>query len=312
MKHNSSPRGSVLITGASSGIGRASTLALTQAGFRVFAGVRRESDGAALLAAATGSLIPVILDVTDAQSIATAAEWISTTVGPAGLTGLVNNAGVGLTGPTEVVPVADIRGLYEVNVFGQVAVIQAFLPLLRAGSGRMINLGSIGDRLSLPFGAALASSKWAFASITESLRMELRPWGIHVVLIEPASIHTETVDKAEADAQRRLERMSPGERARYGPAYTAMTSRFLAGEREGSGPDVVAGTIVRAMTARRPRTRYLVGKDSGRLAFLARWAPDRLFDRIRIRLFGLPAGFGSAAAGEPTTPTLTAVQGAQQ
>lgn len=285
----------IVITGASSGMGRSTALALAAAGYRTFAGVRRASDGQALVEAdVTGRLTPVIIDVADPDSIAAAAIEVGDAVGPAGLAGLVNNAGIGVTGPTEAVAVDDVRRLYEVNVFGQVAVTQAFLPLLRAGAGRIVNIGSIGDRLSLPFGAALASSKWAFASITESLRMELRPWGIHVVLVEPASIYTETVDKTQADAARVLAEMSPANRERYGPAYQEMIERFLAGEREGSSPDVVADVIEKIFAARRPRTRYLVGKDSWRLAFVARWMPDRVFDLIRIRLFGLPKGFGTA------------------
>ncbi len=286
-----------VITGASTGIGRATALTLTAQGYRVFAGVRQHADGQALVRAAGhggGQLIPLIIDVTDAASVGAAASEVARAVGDDGITALINNAGVGMTGPIEAIPRDDLRRIFEVNVFGQVGVIQAFLPLLRAGSGRMVNIGSIGDRLSLPFGAPLNATKWAIASITESLRLELWPWGIHVALIEPASIRTNAVQKVQDDAERVMAGMTRAQRALYGVAYQSMTQRALQRERAGSPPDVVARAVLRALSARRPRTRYVVGKDGRLLAFVARWAPDRLFDRMRIRLFGLPRQFGCA------------------
>jgi NAD(P)-dependent dehydrogenase (short-subunit alcohol dehydrogenase family) len=299
--------GSVLVTGTSSGIGRATALTLAAEGYRVFAGVRRTIDGESLVNSAQhcrGQIVPLVVDVTDAASIADAAGVVSHAVGNGGLAGLVNNAGIGMTWPVEAIPLDELRRSYEVNVFGQVAVTQAFLPLLRAGTGRVITIGSIGDRLSLPFGAPLASAKWALASITESLRLELRPWGIHVVLIEPASIHTDAIKKVEDDAERVLRQMSDRNRQLYATTYQSMTLRGLARERNGSHPDVVARAVLRALTAKRPRTRYLVGKDAYKLALISRWAPDWLFDRIRIELFGLPERFGSAVQNRPAIGAL--------
>src|SRR5262249_43288424 len=155
-------------------------------------------------------------------------------VGPAGLAGLVNNAGIEVNGPVEVVPVSELRRLYEVNVFGQVAVTQAFLPLLRAGTGRIVNIRSVVDRLSLPFWAPVGSPKWATASLTESLRLELRPWGIHVILIEPAATNTPAFDKVEAHTQRLIRQMSAPERAGYAQAYRAAITRLVAMGRHGS------------------------------------------------------------------------------
>jgi NAD(P)-dependent dehydrogenase (short-subunit alcohol dehydrogenase family) len=287
-----------VVTGTSSGIGRACALRLAAHGYRVFAGVRRLQDGQALAREAGrngGDLIPVIIDVTDHASIEAAATEVARAVGDAGVAALINNAGIGMTWPMEAIPLDELRRSYEVNVFGQVAVTQAFLPLIRAAGGRIINIGSIGDRLSLPFGAPLASSKWAIASITESLRMELRPWGIHVVLVEPATIHTDAVGKVEDDAERVMSQMSPADRQLYGDAYQAMTRRAIEQAHSGSDPDVVAQVVLRALNSKRPRTRYVVGKDGRLLAFLARWAPDRLFDAMRVRLFGLPKKFGVAA-----------------
>jgi NAD(P)-dependent dehydrogenase (short-subunit alcohol dehydrogenase family) len=293
MSATAAARPSVVVTGASTGIGRATALRLAGTGYHVFAGVRQAAHGEALRQAG-GNITPLIMDVTDVASVAEAAELAGRTVGETGLAGLVNNAGIGVTGPVEAIAPQDLRRVYEVNVFGQVAVIQNFLPLLRLGRGRMINIGSIGDRLTFPFGSPLTSSKWAIASITEALRIELRPWGIHVVLIEPASIDTETVDKTETDAERTLSAMSEANRSRYGQAYRSMTQRGMARVRRGSPPDVVAHVICRALTVKRPRTRYLVGKDARLLSAVARWAPDRLFDHMRVKLFDLPKTFGEA------------------
>jgi NAD(P)-dependent dehydrogenase (short-subunit alcohol dehydrogenase family) len=289
----SAPSGVVVVTGASSGIGRATAIRLADAGYHVFAGVRREPDGQALQARTAGALTPLRLDVTDPADVKAAADGVARTVGGAGIASLINNAGIGVTGPMEAIPLEVLRRQYEVNVFGQVAVIQALLPHLRAAGGRLINIGSIGDRLTMPFGGPLSSSKWAFASITEALRLELRPWGIHVVLVEPASIHTEAVAKLEADAERTLSLLDETQRLRYQQAYRSMVERSAARENAGSPPEVVAEVVLRALTASTPRTRYLVGKHARALAFLARWAPDPLFDRIRGRLFDLPRTLGA-------------------
>ncbi|MGR6924494.1 SDR family oxidoreductase [[Actinomadura] parvosata] len=282
-----------MVTGASSGIGQATAIRLANSGYHVFAGVRKEADGAALQHQAGGAVTPLILDVTDEPAIREAAKVIEDSGLP--LAGLVNNAGIGLTWPVEAIPLETLRWQYEVNVFGQVAVIQAFLPALRRAKGRIINIGSIGDRLTLPFAAPLCSSKWAFASITEALRMELHPWGIHTVLIEPATIRTAAVEKLRTDAEGVLEQMTEVQRAYYAVNYRAMTAKGYAREQGGSDPDAVAKVVLRALTAAKPATRYKVGKDSGLLAFVARWLPDRTFDQIRFKLFGLPPKFGSAS-----------------
>jgi NAD(P)-dependent dehydrogenase (short-subunit alcohol dehydrogenase family) len=285
-------RGAVVVTGASSGIGRACTVALAREGFEFFAGVRDVKDGQLLAESTDGRITPLLLDVTVAESVRAAAEQVADGVGALGLAALVNNAGIGVFGPVAALPVAALRRQYEVNVFGQVAVTQALLPLLRRSRGRIINVGSIGDRLTMPFGAALTSSKWALASITEGLRMELRPAGIRVILIEPASIHTEAVEKMEAQTEQTLDGFDQGDRERYGKAFRTMTRHALGRERAGSPPEAVARRVVQAITARRPRTRYLAGKHAHLLAALARWVPDRLFDPLRLKLFGLPRGFG--------------------
>lgn len=283
----------VVVTGASSGIGRATSIRLAEAGFHVFAGVRKEADGEALLRETTGTLSPLILDVTDEAAIKEAAAK----VGASGLrlAGLVNNAGVGVGWPLEAIPLETLRWQFEVNVFGQLAVIQEFLPLLRRAGGRIVNMGTIADRLTLPFGAPLTSAKWAFASITEALRVELRPDGIHVVLIEPASIRTSAADKLRDQAEETLAQMDEELGARYGKSFRSMVAKAHATEHAGSDPDVVARVVLKALTSGKPSTRYPVGKDSRKLAFLARWLPDRAFDAVKIKLFGLPKKFGAHA-----------------
>jgi NAD(P)-dependent dehydrogenase (short-subunit alcohol dehydrogenase family) len=181
---------SVVITGASTGIGAACALALDKLGYRVFAGVRHPADGERLQQQAGPRLMPIRLDVTDAASISAASHTVAAMVGERGLAGLVNNAGIGVAGPIELLPLADWRRQFEVNVFGLIAVTQTFLPLIRTGRGRIINMGSIAGRASMPFMAPYAASKHALEAITDALRLELQPWGIRVALIAPGAIAT--------------------------------------------------------------------------------------------------------------------------
>jgi NAD(P)-dependent dehydrogenase (short-subunit alcohol dehydrogenase family) len=168
-------------------------------------------------------------------------------------------------------------------------VTQAFLPLLRQAPGRLVVIGSIGDRISMPFGEPLSASKSAIASMTDAFRQELAPWGIRVVLVEPASIHTEAVDKVERDARGVVDAFPPDGRKLYQDAYQSMVRAAIAREREGSPPGLVADTIAEALTTGRPRSRYLVGKNSRLLATLAAVLPVPALDALRRRLFGLPA-----------------------
>jgi NAD(P)-dependent dehydrogenase (short-subunit alcohol dehydrogenase family) len=279
----------VLVTGASSGIGRATALALARAGWHVYAGVRRPDDGSALRAAATGELTPLIVDVTDAEQVRAAVETVTEHVGAGGLDGLVDNAGIGVAQPTELVPLDSLRWQFEVNVIGQVAVTQAFLPLLRQAKGRIVVIGSIGTRFTPPFGGPLAASKAAITSLADALRQELAPWGIQVVILEPASIRTEAVDKLEHDAQRAAREFPADGGELYRDSYLGMVDAAVKRERGGSPPTVVADLVVKVLTARRPRARYLVGKDSRLMAALARYVPTRTLDAMRRKVFRLPS-----------------------
>ncbi len=292
----------VLVTGASTGIGRACALTLDRAGFRVFAGVRKDADAAALRTAASARLTPVFLDIADAASVAGAARQVGDAVGAAGLAGLVNNAGIGVAGPVEYLPLDDLRRQFEVNVFGQVAVTQACLPLLRRARGRIVNIGSVGDRLTIPFGGALCGSKSALASLTDALRLELRPWGLRVCLIEPASIHTPAVDKTLADVEGRIRALPPEGAARYAALLRTFTARAVRRERDGSAPEVVAAAVRHALTAARPRTRYPVPGRPGRRAPHAPPPPGTRVVARRAPAAPLRPPHGLRRPGSPRAP----------
>lgn len=288
----------VVVTGASTGIGRACALLLAREGYLVFASVRKPADGDALKQEASERLIPILLDVADRESVAAAARTTAELLETHGaiLHGLVNNAGIGLTGPIEFQALDDARHVFEVNVLGQITTTQAFMPLLRSHRGRIVNICSIGDRIAIPFGGVLNGSKAAFAMISESLRLELRPWGMHVVIIEPASISTPAVAKTLGDPDGLLRRMSPDADRLYGNFFRGFTERAGARERDGSPPEVVAATVLRALRDDSPRRRYLVGKSSTILSLLPRILPDALLDKLRMKMFGLPVRFGALDA----------------
>ena len=211
-----------LVTGASTGIGAASRLDLDGRGFRVFAGIRREEDGRRIQEQATPRLTPVTLDVTDAATIAAAAETIAAAVGAAGLAGLVNNAGIAVAGPLELLPTEQVRRQFEVNVIGQIAVTQAMLPLLRCATGRIVNIGSLNGFLSPPHLASYAASKFALEAITDSLRVELRHWGILVSIVEPGVIQTPIREKSRSQADHTFDQLTPERQALYAEDIAAV------------------------------------------------------------------------------------------
>lgn len=278
----------VLVTGASTGIGEACALRLDKLGLRVFAGVRKEADGERLQQKASDRLSPVLVDVTDEASIASAAETVGAAVGDAGLAGLVNNAGISVSGPLEFLPLDDLRRQLEVNVIGQIAVTQAFLPLLRRGHGRIVNIGSSSGRMAVPFMGPYCASKFAMEALTDSLRMELRPWGIPVSIVEPGSIATPIWEKALAEADEMEKKLPQRARDLYGPAVAAMREAAVKFAQAGSPADEVAKRVAHALTAKRPKTRYLVGRNALVEATLAKLLPDRVRDGIIARQLGLP------------------------
>jgi NAD(P)-dependent dehydrogenase (short-subunit alcohol dehydrogenase family) len=300
---SSCTRPHLVVTGASSGIGRATALHLAAAGHHVYAGVRRHADAPVPPSAKSGEITPLLLDVTDPAQISAAANTVAGHTGNAGLKGLVNNAGIGVFGPLEIIPIQQFRRQLEVNVTGQLAVTQALLPLLRRSRGRIVLIGSIGTRFTPPFTGPVSASKSAIATMAEALRQELAPWDIHVVLIEPASIHTEAVDKLDRDAERLMRESDPCARTLYEDAFRRFVRIGLARERHGSPPQVVARAVARALTIRRPHSRYLVGKDSRRMAVVAAALPTPVLDTLRRKIGRQPAP-GSRATS-PATPEAT-------
>jgi NAD(P)-dependent dehydrogenase (short-subunit alcohol dehydrogenase family) len=280
------PGRTVVITGASSGIGRASALLMAREGFEVFAGVRREGDGSRLKAEGGTGINPVRIDVTDEASILAAANEVGARLGERGLDGLVNVAGIGTSGPIEFVTQDDLRRIFDVNVFGQVAVIQAFMPMLLEARGRIVNISSVGAHIAIPFGGALTASKGAFGLLSDSLRMELSGFGVRVSVIEPGAIRTPAVDKTLGDVEEVIKGLPPDGARRYGDMLRQFTKRAHARESNGSDPEVVARSVLEALTARRPRARYVVGKDSRVLTVLPRVLPDGVLDWLRMRSLG--------------------------
>jgi NAD(P)-dependent dehydrogenase (short-subunit alcohol dehydrogenase family) len=270
--------GTVVITGASTGIGRASALRLARAGFDVLAGVRREEDGAALRAD-NGRIEPVLVDVTDAGQIAALAER----VGGAPLAGLVNNAGIAVAGPLEGVPLDEVRRQYEVNVFGLLAVTQALLEPIRAGRGRIVNVGSIGGRINTPFVGPYSSSKAAVRSLSASLRRELRPWGIQVALVEPGALDTPIWRKGEEGAQETIAALPERVRTLYARPLEALVAATRKIAASAASPDDAAQAIEHALTAERPRTLYTVGRQARLQGALHSALPARAFDALVAR-----------------------------
>jgi NAD(P)-dependent dehydrogenase (short-subunit alcohol dehydrogenase family) len=277
----------ILITGTSTGIGRATTLHLAREGFRVFAGVRRQEDAVSLRGEAPDAVTPIQLDVTDAASIQQAAKEVEEAVGRAGLAGLVNNAGIGFGGPLEYADLDEMRRGYEVNVFGVMAVTQAFLPLLRRAKGRIVNLSSGAGKASTPLLGPYCSSKFALEGLSDALRIELRGAGIAVVVIEPGFVDTPMQTKGRSDIERIRDAMSDEARERYGAAMKKLEENMLRFGKNATAPETAAKVIHRALTSPRPRTRYPVGNDARLLVPLTRILPDRAKDGILGRLIGL-------------------------
>jgi NAD(P)-dependent dehydrogenase (short-subunit alcohol dehydrogenase family) len=269
--------GAVVVTGASSGIGEACARRLAGLGFQVFAGVRKPEDGERLQREIPG-VTPLPIDVTDANSIARAVQTLREATGDAGLAGLVNNAGVAVPAPIEHQPIEDFRHQLEVNLVGQVAVTQAFLPQLRAARGRIVNISSIGGKVAVPLLGAYAASKFGLEGFSDTLRRELRPWGIRVAVIEPGTIATPIWDKGIQSGDELEASLSEQARRDYGPLITTVRTASEQGARTGLPPDAVAKDVAHALTAKRPRTRYLVGREAKSRALLARRVGDRAVD----------------------------------
>lgn len=282
----------VVITGASTGIGAACARHLDALGFTVFAGVRREEDGVALVTSISPRVRAILLDVTDSASIAAAAQGVEqtlATIAPnAGLAGLVNNAGIAVPGPIEAVPLADARRQLDVNVLGPMAVTQAFLPLLRIGRGRIVNMSSIAGLAATPFLGWYGASKFALEALTDALRMELQPWGIEVCSIEPGAIATPVWERSARLAEQVSREADPERLALYETAMARVRDVIQQAADRAIAASAVAQVVGEALTVVRPKTRYLVGTDAKFRAWMKQLCSDRMQDRLVARFMNLP------------------------
>jgi NAD(P)-dependent dehydrogenase (short-subunit alcohol dehydrogenase family) len=271
---------SVVVTGASTGIGAACASHLVQLEFDVFAGVRTAADGDALRLKAGDRLVPVLLDVTSDEAIRVARDQVAERVAGRGPIGLVNNAGFALAGPLELLDREEVRHQLEVNTIGPLAVVQAFLPLLRAAGGRIVNMSSISGRATMPFLGAYSASKSALEAMSDALRVELGPWGIAVSLIEPGAVVSEIWHRSRDAAERKLNRIPPDHVALYRPALERLRDVTAQAERRAIPSSEVAKVVASALTCKRPKSRYLIGHDARLRALMKFWLPDRLQDAV--------------------------------
>ncbi|MEO3806104.1 SDR family NAD(P)-dependent oxidoreductase [Nonomuraea sp. B1E8] len=265
----------VLVTGATGGIGRAIVKALS--GYTVLAGVRHKSD-------ALNGVRQVVMDVADPDSVAAAAKEITREVGDHGLYAVVNNAGVIVQGPLELVPPGELRRQFEVNTLGPAYVTQAFLPLLRLGRGRVINISASTARVPVPLLSALSGSKAALAAMSAALRLELAAWNIPVIVVEPGSTATEIFAKAEKNASAVLALADPERVARYA-RHLAAAAKAQAGLRP-APPEAAAATVLDALRSAKPRRHYVVPGDA-RIAGLLQRLPAGLREYLLARTLGL-------------------------
>jgi len=275
--------GAVVVTGASTGIGAACVAELHQRGYHVFAGVRKSEDGERLQREVSETVEPVYIDVLDVESIRKAAELVRDRVGEAGLRGLVNNAGIVISLPVEFFPLNEFRRQMEVNFTGQIAVTQAFLPLLRMARGRIVNISSLTAHVTAPFSGAYGASKSALESVSSAMRMELKPWGIDVICIEPGSVATPIWTKSTDTAEQLVEALPEEAEALYGERHQIFGERAKETGARGIPPSHVAQAVVRALEVRKPRARYVVGSDARFVLLLAKVLPQRWMEALTLK-----------------------------
>jgi len=274
---------SVVVTGTSTGIGRACALRLDKMGYRVFGSVRKQADAESLQAAASERFTPIMMDTTDMETVAAVAKEIAEMTG-AGLDGLVNNAGIAVAGPLEFLPTAALRRSLEINVIAQVGVTQALMPLLRQARGRIVNISSVSGRIAAPFMGPYAASKFGLEAISDALRVELSEWGMFVSVIQPGATRSAIWHKSIDQTKKMLEELPPQADEFYGEAIRA-TFDFVQNKSAKSrvSPELVVDAVIHALTAKKPKTRYRIGTQSKVADLIARFLPDRLRDRLILR-----------------------------
>ncbi|HEX4559928.1 MAG TPA: SDR family NAD(P)-dependent oxidoreductase [Mycobacterium sp.] len=266
-----------VVTGASTGIGAATARELARRGFHVLAGVRRDRDADAIRGP---GIEPVIIDITNPDHIGALVTRVQGDPQGRAVRALVNNAAIQANVPVEAFAIDDWRRMFEVNLFGQVAVIQAFLPALIRSKGRVVNISSVGGRIAMAAYGPYAGTKFAIEAVSDSLRRELAPFGVGVVVVEPGAVRTEMLGRAIATSNELVSTMTPEQSQRYGGLMHAVTAQAESSTKSGLPPDAAAKVIAKAVTARKPRTRYTVGRDAALLTRLARILPDRTLDRV--------------------------------
>jgi NAD(P)-dependent dehydrogenase (short-subunit alcohol dehydrogenase family) len=265
----------VVVTGASTGMGASAARELARRGFHVLAGVRRQTDADAIRAP---GVEPVILDITEPEHVEALAARVAGD--PRALHALVNNAGIQVNAPVEALPMTQWRWVFEVNLFGHIAVTQALLPALLRSKGRVINISSIGGKVAMATYGAYAGAKFALEATSDSLRREVAPLGVQVVVVEPGGVRTEIATRGIATANDLAAGMTPEQDERYGRMVQATNKLMASGTASGVTADAAARVIAKAVTTRKPRTRYTIGRDAALITRLTRVLPDRTLDRI--------------------------------
>jgi NAD(P)-dependent dehydrogenase (short-subunit alcohol dehydrogenase family) len=267
----------VIITGASSGIGAATARELARRGFHVLTGVRRDQDADVIRGP---GVEPLIIDITNPDHIRALATRVHEDPQGRAVRALVNNAGIGVNAPVEVFAIDEWRRLFEVNFFGHIAVIQTLLPALIRSKGRVINISSVGGKIAMATYGPYAAAKFALEAVSDSLRREIAPFGVEVVVVEPGAVKTKIAGRAIATAHEVAATMTPEQRQRYGRLVQAITAQAASvTESSGLSADAAAKVLAKAVTARKPRTRYTIGREAALLPLLA-ILPDRMLDRV--------------------------------
>ena len=270
----------IVVTGASTGMGAATARELARKGFHVLAGVRRHADADALRAE---GIEPCILDITVDSDVAAIADRVAKDPLRRPLRALINNAGIAINAPVETLPIAQWRKQFEVNLFGQIAMIQALLPALLISAGAVVNISSVGGKVVLPTYGAYAGSKFALEAVSDALRREVSDVGIKVAVVEPGAVKTEMAERGIATAEALMADMTAAQLARYDNLAAAVTAQARSFGEDGVSAEHAAKVIAKAATASRPRTRYTIGRDAAILLRVSRVVSDRVLDRI-VRL----------------------------
>ncbi len=270
----------VVVTGASTGIGAATARELARRGFHVLAGVRRGTDADALRAT---NLEPIMLDITNEAEIAALVKHIADDPERRPLRALVNNAGIGVNAPIEALPLSEWRRLFDVNLFGHVAIMQALLPALIESCGTVVNISSVGGKVAMATYGPYAGSKFALEAVSDALRREVEPLGVKVIVVEPGAVTTEMLGRVAVTGERIISGMTTEQRGRYATLMHSVIAQAQAAIPKGVPAEEAGRVVADAITSKRPRTRYTVGRDAAIIVRLARFLSDRMLDSLLAR-----------------------------